>query len=110
MMGGFAMNKKVNGMIEELQQVRLDLIKDKACCGALEAYRKSGFEWPFYKPIMIETKTGQLKTSGWHINIMPSLSSGKPDSQNRILIRLEYCPFCGLKLIHYGPDEVEPIE
>jgi hypothetical protein len=93
------MNKKVKEMLKILQEIPLESIPNKTCCGVLEAYFRAGFEWPFGKQMMINKKSLDMKVGFWHVNMMPNLSSDKPDSNNRILIALSYCPFCGAKLM-----------
>jgi len=97
------MNKAVQAMIDNLQAIDLNQIENKVCCGTMEAYRNSGFEWPLDRPIMW-SKNKDMYASGWYISMMPSLESGKPDSKNRIRLQLDYCPFCGAKLT----EEREP--
>lgn len=93
------MTKKTDEMISKFQSIDLPSIENKVCCGILEAYRRSDFEWPFEKPIFYNNKTGELKAGGWHVKMMPSLpTSNKPDSKHCITVRLEYCPWCGAKL------------
>jgi len=96
--------KKITKMLDMLQSINPDQIDGRVCCGMLERCVQAGIDWPFERPIVLEYHYRHIE--GWHIKVMSSLASGKPDNEAVLLFRLKYCPFCGAKLVSGEDDPI----
>lgn len=73
------------------------------CCGALEVVEKRDGS-PLYRPMTVNSKTLNLGVGGWALAVTPLTPSGRVSSRGQGAIFINYCPFCGKKLVEdtYG--------
>ncbi len=83
-------------------------IENPICCGMLE-YINEEYPYPIEQPLNINFSTGQMDVSKWFIRLNKLTKSGKISeaSENRSLVRIEYCPFCGKKLEYDDKEKGE---
>lgn len=70
---------------------------NRVCCGAIEKLAGK-FDWPLYRPLILDKETKDLKPGDWSIKLINLTSSGKISKDSATAI-INYCPFCGARLV-----------
>ncbi len=72
-------------------------------CKCIETIAKKWPE-PFHKTILFNQEEGQLKVSEWVVKVYSMNPSGRIKRGTENNLMLNYCPFCGSKLMEGGGD------
>ena len=70
------------------------------CCGAFEQLIEDGFKHPFNRPISVNWgQSPQLQCKGWAVEMHKDTKSGNITKSGMSQVYLNFCPFCGAKLV-----------
>ena len=73
------------------------------CCEALEQITEE-YDFPFYRPLMINKKTMNMSVASWSIKLLKKTAAGNVSKKGGATLIMSYCPACGTKLTDIADD------